>query len=379
MSSQRFGRIRAFFRFIGAVAWAFVAYILAAKAAHGFGPGATTPLLRDLFAIFLLILGYSYMELIWDNARHPVRALGLPARSGTAREFGLGAALAWGMTVAVFLVIVFAGQYYLRIQNTSSAWTHLVLQIFMLAAGSLMAELVFRGYPFQKLVQATGPFFATILAGLFFGLVSITISGTTVVAMWIYGVAAVLLSVAYLRTRALWLPWGLHFTWLAATALLFGQPIAGDRKASSVIQSFADGPTWLTGGEYGPAGSVVTLIAMWVGLLLLVPLTRSLARKHAHPESEFASETRFRGFSGDLGAPATSTQPANHRPPDLPGSASAGSSATGPAAGSAIIIAPPVAAADKAVPEPEGPLVSTDSKPPSASEPEPPETPGSLP
>jgi membrane protease YdiL (CAAX protease family) len=378
MSPRGFRRTRAFLRFIGAVAWAFVAYILAAKAAHGFGPGATTPLLRDLFAIFLLILGYSYMELIWDNARHPVRALGLPARPDTAREFGLGAALGWGMTVAVFLVIVIVGQYYVRIQNTSSAWTHLVLEIFTLAAGSLMAELVFRGYPFQKLVQAVGPLFATILAGLFFGLVSITISGTTVVAMWIYGVAAVLLSVAYLRTRALWLPWGLHFTWLAATALLFGQPIAGDRNASSVIQSFADGPTWLTGGEYGPASSVVTLVAMWIGLLLLLPLTRNLARKYSHPEPGLISETRYRGFSGDFESPAAPSRPANHRPPELLGS-SAGSTATGPAAGSATTVAPPFDATEKAVPEPREPPVSADSKPPSTPEPEPPEAPGSQP
>ncbi len=40
--------------------------------------------------------------------------------------------------------------------------------------------------------------------------------------------AGVLLSIAWLRTHGLWLPWGLHFAWNASLGILFGLPVSGD-------------------------------------------------------------------------------------------------------------------------------------------------------
>ena len=47
--------------------------------------------------------------------------------------------------------------------------------------------------------------------------------------------AGVLLSIAWLRTHGLWLPWGIHFAWNASIGLLFGLPVRGDigSRASS--------------------------------------------------------------------------------------------------------------------------------------------------
>ncbi len=278
------GRGRSFLRFLLAVAWLAVAYVLSEKAAHGFTHGAAYPLIRNVFEIFLLILGYSYMELSWDNQHDPLQAMGLAMRPGAAGEFALGAALGWGMVAAVFLVLVLTGNFYVRLSDSALAWVQLVLQIFILATGSLAAEIAFRGYPFQKLIQAAGPFSATLLAGIFFGFLRLETPGATAVALWISAVAAVLLSVAYLRTRALWLGWGLHFAWLASIGILFGQPLAGSRHASSVIRSYVDGPTWLTGGEYGPEASLITLLVLWIGLYILIRITRDLAWRYTHPQ-----------------------------------------------------------------------------------------------
>ena len=303
------GRGRSFFRFLFAVAWLAASWFLSERAAHGFTHGAVYPLLRNLFEVFLLILGYSYMELSWEDARDPLRAMGLATRPGAAGEFALGAALGWGMVTAVFLVIVFAGTFYVQLSNSSGAWSRLVLQVLVLGAGSLAAEIAFRGYPFQKLVQATGPWTATILAGIFFGLLRMETPGATAAAMWISAVAAVLLSVAYLRTRALWLCWGLHFAWLASIGILFGQPLAHNRHASSVVRSYVDGPTWLTGSEYGPEASLITLIVLWIGLYVLVRVTRDLAWKYTRPELKPA------GIPMDGNRPPAVPQPIVHEQP----------------------------------------------------------------
>ncbi len=279
------GRASAFLRFLFAVAWLAATHFLSERAAHGFSYGAAYPLLRSLFEIFLLILGYSYMELSWDNTREPLRAMGLAGRTGAVREFGLGAAIGWGMTTAVLLLVALFGHLYVRLWTSLPAWRQLVLQILVLAATSLAAEIAFRGYPFQKLIQAIGPFAATVLAAIFFTLLRHETPGATPAAMWISGMAAVLLSVAYLRTRALWVGWGLHFAWLASIGILFGQPLAGNRQASSVIRTYADGPAWLTGSEFGPEASLVTLLLLWAGLYVLVRITRDRTWEHIPPDS----------------------------------------------------------------------------------------------
>ncbi|HET9101543.1 MAG TPA: hypothetical protein VFN62_14200, partial [Acidobacteriaceae bacterium] len=131
-----------------------------------------------------------------------------------------------------------------------------------------------------------------------------TTPGSTPTAVWISAVAAVLLSVAYLRTHALWLPWGLHFAWIASIGILFGQPMAGSRQISSVVHTYADGPTWLTGAEFGPEGSLITLIVLWVGLYVLVRTTRDLAWKYSQPEIKPA------GIPMDLSHPMHPVPPA---------------------------------------------------------------------
>jgi hypothetical protein len=86
----------------------------------------------------------------------------------------------------------------------------------------------------------------------------------------------VVLAIAYLRTRALWLPWGLHFGWNAALGLLFGLPVSGLRLFNVVDRTSVSGPRWLTGGSYGPEASVPGAIAVVVGLIAVCvwPVTR---------------------------------------------------------------------------------------------------------
>jgi uncharacterized protein len=297
------GRGRSIVRFLVAAGWLLVTHYLSNRAAHGFNRGAAFPLIRNLFQIFMLIIGFGYMELSWDRSREPIRAMGLAPRPGGLREFGIGAALGWGMATVVLLVIALVGHFYVQLWTAPRAWVALILQLLTLAAGALAGEIAFRGYPFQKLVEAFGPFTATILAAILFGALQATTSGSTPTAVWVSAVAAILLSVAYLRTHALWVSWGLHFAWVVSIGVLFGQPLANSRQVSSVIHTSADGPLWLTGGEFGPEGSLISLIVLWVGLYFLVRMTRDLAWKYGQPEIKPA------GMPVDLSHPMHPTPP----------------------------------------------------------------------
>jgi hypothetical protein len=76
----------------------------------------------------------------------------------------------------------------------------------------------------------------------------------------------VLLALAYLRTRALWLPWGIHWGWNATLGLVFGLPVSG-LDFSVLVDATVQGPEWLTGGAYGleasALGTAVILLGFW--------------------------------------------------------------------------------------------------------------------
>lgn len=68
--------------------------------------------------------------------------------------------------------------------------------------------------------------------------------------------------VAYLRTGRIWLPVGIHFAWNYLQGTVMGLPISDDTAYSGVLVHPAiEGPTWLTGGGYGPEGSVFSLLS----------------------------------------------------------------------------------------------------------------------
>ncbi len=282
------GRGRAWLRCMLAIAVFVVVQSLAAQAADGFrfqGLSASTGLLlRNLFQLFLEVLSFAVMGLLFDRQTQPLRAMGL-ARSmapqtSALRQFALGAALGWGMVVALLLPVALSGGLYVHLWITPRAFALLTVQLLTLFVAALSNEVVFRGYPFQRLMEATGPGIAVLLSCVLFGWLrwqAITaMPGSDAAAIWVSVAAAILLSLAYLRTRALWLSWGLHFAWLASMGVLFGLPLAGETDTASVIQSNAYGQHWLTGGDYGPESAWLTVGVLVGGIWVLLRMTRQM-------------------------------------------------------------------------------------------------------
>jgi CAAX protease family protein len=131
------------------------------------------------------------------------------------------------------------------------------LLLFMVAAAD--EELVFRGYPFQRLVDVGGPVFAVIALSLMFGVAHLRNPSQTWISMVNTTLVGVMLAICYLRTRALWLPLGIHFAWNFIQGFVLGLPVSGMVFPPGILQAKISGPFWLSGGAYGPEGSILCL------------------------------------------------------------------------------------------------------------------------
>ncbi|HEY1741656.1 MAG TPA: CPBP family intramembrane glutamic endopeptidase [Granulicella sp.] len=267
--------------FITSAAWFFASQTLAGRAAMGlsmrFNLSDERPLLAVAFLLFLLAIGFTFLQMIAHQSSSMREALGLPKRATAGREWGIGAAIGWGLVVLAVLPMALGGTLHIILWTAPRAFWLVVLNLAMLAVSALVEEVAFRGYPFRRLIEIVGPTWATILMSLLFGALHAFNPDATLISVLITMLAGVLLSIAWLRTHGLWLGWGLHLGWNASMGILFGLPVSGIVDFSSVVQTRAVGRTWLTGGDYGPEGALFTLLVLVIGIIVVVYATRDYA------------------------------------------------------------------------------------------------------
>lgn len=170
---------------------------------------------------------------------------------------------------AVAIVAAF-GQARIRLNENfqASRLAYVVVILLLAAAGE---EMLFRGYGFQRLLDAGGPAFGVVLGSVLFGSLHGSNPSVTPLGVLNTMLVGVLLAVAYLRTRRLWLPIGLHWGWNLAEAAL-GFPVSGITIQGMPLVADAVGLPWISGGAYGPEASVfgtLVILAGTAGLLLV--------------------------------------------------------------------------------------------------------------
>lgn len=88
-------------------------------------------------------------------------------------------------------------------------------------------------------------------------------------ALNIFG-ASILLSLAYLATRTLWLPIGVHFGWNFAQGPLLGINVSGFDFGADWHPVTLSGPEMMTGGSFGFEASLLGLAGPLLGILMMV-------------------------------------------------------------------------------------------------------------
>ncbi len=277
------GRVRAYIQFIAAVLYFFLAQALARHGAQGLAGGQWTPLVEQVMLAFLLVMGYAGMGFWLNRQENPIRKQGFPQRAGAAMEAGTGLAFGWSLAVICVLPMVVIGGIVIYLTMQPSAWGWLAADAAYFAVLALVEEVAFRGYGFQRFEHAVGGMGAAIGFAAYYAIVQSLVRGSDRASIAVSIALGLLLSTAYLRTRALWLSWGLNFGWKASRALLFGLAVSGSSNHSPVIQGDPMGPFWLTGGGYGLDSSWVAFAVLLVAIPVLFRVTRDLDYKYNAP------------------------------------------------------------------------------------------------
>lgn len=277
-------RLRAYAQFVIAVLYFFLAGILAHHGAQGLVSDEWVPLVEKGMLAFLLILGYASLGYWLNGQKYPVREQGWPLRRDWPREAGLGLAVGWAVAVICVLPMALDGGIAIVLSTRLSSWGWLAVDTAFFALMAVVEEVAFRGYGFQRFIQAVGPVGATLGFAVYYAIVESLLPGSSHASFAVAMALSLVLSVVYLRTRALWMSWGLNFGWKASRGLIFGLAVTGLNNHSPIVQGNPMAPFWATGGGFGLDGSWISFVVLLAALAAVFPMTRELDFRYNAPE-----------------------------------------------------------------------------------------------
>jgi len=211
-----------------------------------------------------------YIARRWIDGKSFV-SLGLQWNARAASDLVFGFLLSGLMAGSVFAAMVVLG-FIENVQVTVDLWAALSLIAIPLLTMALVGfweELVFRGYVLQNMAEGMGMQTAIIISCLLYGLLHAMNPNAGILSSAIIVLFGFLRIYGYLCTGQLWLSIGMHTGWNFFQATVFGFAASGHAEDQTVVSHDAAAANWLSGGNFGPEASVLTIPVVLGALYLM--------------------------------------------------------------------------------------------------------------
>ena len=205
----------------------------------------------------------------------PLRALGWSFHSGWLRDFTIGSLIGGATLLIAALLITLTGGFRFSLNLTTDSFNAVALtlisSLFIFLIGAAAEEVLFRGYPLQTVMRSWPVWIALLPTSLLFAFVHLSNPNIGLFAFINIALAGVWLTVAYWRTRSLWLAFGLHWSWNWVMGAALGSPVSGITQITPnpLLRISDQGVEWFTGGAFGIEGGAACTIAMVLSSLFL--------------------------------------------------------------------------------------------------------------
>jgi len=187
------------------------------------------------------------------------------------KELFIGGLIGSALMLVPALILGIFG--WVRWQWNPEGVSILLPSLFLFAGVAVAEELLFRGFVFQRLIAGLGQCPAQLIIAAYFLLTHLNNPGMTgnikVMASINIFLASILFGWAFIQTKSLAMPLGLHFMANFIQGGVLGFGVSGTEQLGLLKPIFGNAPIWLTGGQFGLEASLPGLICVVITLLLL--------------------------------------------------------------------------------------------------------------
>jgi membrane protease YdiL (CAAX protease family) len=178
--------------------------------------------------------------------------------AGAARGLALGTFGAFVLFSLIVGIAALLGAYFIVGWGGMNNWLMLLFTAGISAG--FAEEFIFRGILFRWIEEFAGSWAALVITSGLFGLAHIGNDNATWFSSFTIAVeAGLMLGGAYMLTRSLWVPIGLHFGWNMTQGLVWDVPVSGN-EVDGLVDARLVGDPLISGGAFGLEASLIALV-----------------------------------------------------------------------------------------------------------------------
>ncbi|CAC9973706.1 CPBP family intramembrane glutamic endopeptidase [Flavobacterium panici] len=221
-------------------------------------------LLKGLFVSFSCIFSY-----ILFFKKYEKRTITEFSTKGLAKNISIGALIGFVLQSLTILVIYLNGSYSVVNINPVS---FILIPFTIMFTVAIIEEILVRGIIFRIVEEKLGSYISLTISAVLFGVFHLANPHGTLISGICITTAGFLFGAIFMYSRNLWMPIALHFAWNFTQSGIFGAITSGNEKTSSLLEAKIQGPEFITGGEFGPEGSIQAIIFCAAATIILLVL-----------------------------------------------------------------------------------------------------------
>ncbi len=233
---------------------------------------ALTPLEKDyrnvlkgLFVSALCVFSYILFFKKYDK-----RTITEFSTTGLAKNLIIGTLIGFVLQSLTILVIYLNGSYSVANINPIS---FILIPFVIMFTVAIIEEILVRGIIFRIVEEKLGTYISLTISSVLFGVFHLANPHGTLISAICITMAGFMLGAAFIYSRNLWFPIALHFAWNFTQSGIYGAITSGNEKTNSLLNAKIQGPEFITGGEFGPEGSIQAILFCAVGAIVLLVLS----------------------------------------------------------------------------------------------------------
>ena len=225
----------------------------------------------ELFSfVFILLLFIFWVKFIEKN---PLSTLGF-VKKNWLKYLGWGILISLLQMGVIALVYQVGGIGTFELNELSLEPILFILGLFpfwLLQGGT--EEVATRGWLLTRIAARTNLPLAIGISSSLFGILHLGNSGVTFISLLNIVLDGVLAGLLLIYTDSIWLVVAQHGTWNYVQGNLLGFQVSGTGADASIFSfTMGSGPDWLTGGEFGAEGSIITTLVLLVSVVIVYRL-----------------------------------------------------------------------------------------------------------
>jgi membrane protease YdiL (CAAX protease family) len=269
------GKIVLYFIVMGLIVAGLMEFVLPAVKAQT-SMFATAPQMLTLGVVNFLAMSLPAMALMAVFDGKSPMAMGLAPKGGLG-DFLTGGIVGGFIFLSAVAAAFFGGWASFNPDVAKFSMTAMMASTLGMTLAAAGEEVMMRGYVLQELMSKFSTASSVIVSSLMFTALhggQLAQSDMAAVGALNIFLASVLLSLAYLVTRTLWLPIGIHAGWNVMQGPVLGINVSGTDMATTWQPVTLSGPEMMTGGAFGLEASVLGLIGPTLGILMMLAMRR---------------------------------------------------------------------------------------------------------